>query len=150
MTEQGILPLLVSFPSDPQISGNQRKLRGLGTDKVGAVADQPGAQTFGLAFDLGQRLRLCLRPRPTIRAAIRIGAPIPSTTGTPSSLLSQSGLRWTGHWVMPCTKMTSAPSWSISERAAATKFPIISSLLAPISFNLNPEARRPAIHGSMP
>src|SRR5262249_49052898 len=48
--------------------------------------------TFGFALDFDQRLRLCRSPRPAIKAAMRIGAPIPSTTGTPSCSLSQRGL----------------------------------------------------------
>lgn len=52
---------------------------------------------FAAPPDLGHRTRLCLSPKPTSSAAIRMGAPIPSTTGTPICFWSQSGLIWTGH-----------------------------------------------------
>ncbi len=52
-------------------------------------------------------------------AASLIGAPMPSTTGTPSSCISQSGLMCTGHWVMPIGRITSAPSLT-SSRALST------------------------------
>src|SRR5262249_61615631 len=42
--------------------------------------------------DLGQRTRLCFKPKLASIAAIRIGAPMPSTTGTPSWSCNQSGL----------------------------------------------------------
>ena len=74
-------------------------------------------------------------------AATRMGAPMPSTTGTPSSRESQSGLMWTGHWLMPRGMMTSARSFSISERAAATKFFTTASWFAAMSGRSKPLAR---------
>jgi hypothetical protein len=78
-------------------------------------------------FSLSPRPRAFLRPAhpalpqpgATSIAAILIGAPMPSTTGTPSSPARHCGFISTGHWVIPCARMTSAPSSSISARAAA-------------------------------
>jgi hypothetical protein len=48
-----------------------------------------------------QRTRLCVSPSDTSMAAILIGAPMPSTTGAPSSAASHCGFICTGHWVFP-------------------------------------------------
>src|SRR5215467_5561510 len=71
-------------------------LHGRSTDA--GCGNQRRIQTFR---DLTHRRRLCFKPSPASSAAIRIGVPKPSTTGTPSCSCSQSGLMCTGHWLMP-------------------------------------------------
>src|SRR5262249_3616006 len=120
----GIGFLFLPETNDPDISAHRPRSNAKPRRRRGFFLVQRGCEP---AFC--QRRRLCLRPSETSVAASLIGAPIPSTTGTPSSLLSQSGFICTGHWVMPCGMMTSARSSSISARAAIRNDSIILSRL---------------------
>src|SRR5215831_15515632 len=84
-------------------------LKSLTRSPNNALAVAQGDSQMSQFRDLGQRTRLCVRPKPASIPATRIGAPIPSTTGTPSCSCRKSGLMCTGHWVMPIGIMTSAP-----------------------------------------